>query len=51
MEAFHEDENGCRFSLGIKVWDTLFFVPWEFDVGKSKVYEGSNIFYERSGAQ
>ena len=25
-------------SLGIKVWDTLFYLPGEFDVGASRVF-------------
>ena len=37
MEAFGEDEDGVDLSLGIKVWDTLFYLPGESDVGASSL--------------
>ena len=38
VEAFGEDEDGVDLSLGIKVWDTLFYLPGESDVGASWFY-------------
>ena len=35
VEAFGADEDGVDLSLGIKVWDTLFYLPRESDAGAS----------------
>ena len=43
MEAFGEDEYGVDLSLGIKVWDTLFYLPGESDAGASWFYSVTTL--------
>ena len=43
VEAFGEDEDGVDLSLGIKVWDTLFYLPRESDAGASWVFSVTTL--------
>ena len=43
VEAFGEDEDGVDLSLGIKVWETLFYLPGESDAGASWFYSVTTL--------
>ena len=43
VEAFGKDEDGVDVSLGIKVWDTLFYLPGESDAGASWFYSVTTL--------
>ena len=43
VEAFGEDEDGVDLSLGIKVWDTLFYLPGESDARASWFYSVTTL--------